>query len=1092
MANPQNPQFDSQGIINAIQGLQTLMQKNYDAITSLYTDNRSGGKGRYSGGMFGYSNTFTNKANVSELKEMLNLAREQKKSENSFSGLFFGGVNEARRNIEALKIDLKKTEDESNKTLDKLKQNLQSLGANVGNSFDDAIEAANKKLKDLDDRVKTLKDDLKSYGLKDGDEEDVLQLKDMEETLKSMKDLRDDLISKGEDTTEIDEQIKEQNIEIFNIQTKLKSKLGTNYTLLSQITNKAEELKETEDEKLGIENDTTNALNNQLEVTNKQINQAKALKSVVKEGFSEIVSGVKQIYNVGKQFAEAWMKVDTASSKFSRNIGMSKAGMEALRKNTINTIANTKMGIEYNVGMEDLIQLQQGYTSLIGRNIGITSNDQENMAAMNAVLGDKGGQLASNLENFGLSYSDAAKRAGKMFKEASEYGLSFEKYSDNFLQNIKLAQNYTFKNGLKGLESMAKKATAIKLDMQQIASFAEKVGTLQGAVETSAQLQVLGGPFARFSDPLGMLNESMTDMEGLMDRFTNMVGNLGRFNSQTGQVEVSAFNKQRIKTAAQAMGMGYEQVMESVQAQGRRNYIENQLKVGNRGFSDKEAEFIKNTATIQNGNAVISYLDAKGNRVEKDVNSISKGELNIARQQNQSQSDDIKDIAKDTRDMAGMLTGYQKRRDAVMAQAFEHVQQPVKSVINAIDDNVKAIVGITKTIAIGVGVIAAIKGVGTVAGALPQYFGLVKGGGKIGTPTPPGSSVSSSVSMGALNRAKFGRGIKQGWTQATKGGSFISKGGTIGKAGQVAGRMAKGAAVGGLLAEGIGQGGKLIINNINESNIEKGKYTKNSNEDFNHRTGANAFSKAGHFAAVGSTIGAIGGPVGMAIGAGLGALLGAGVGLYQGNKEKKEFEKQQQEEAIARMNGYPLTTNSVKSQLESGEFDLESGNFVINSATFEESIPRIRKANGGLLNGPSHSKGGMKVQGSNIEVEGGEFIVNKKSTAKNLDLLTQINSQNNNSSIIKPRIAENGGMLTVVPTSGVRSGSDGVKTTTKVDPITLNINGTIKLEGGNGQNVDITKELTRNPVFIRELTKLIEKQITINTKGGNVVNKGLM
>ena len=53
-------------------------------------------------------------------------------------------------------------------------------------------------------------------------------------------------------------------------------------------------------------------------------------------------------------------------------------------------------------------------------------------------------------------------------------------------------------------------------------SFADKVSTLQGAVETSASLQVLGGPFAQFSDPLGMLNEGLTDMESLFDRFQKM------------------------------------------------------------------------------------------------------------------------------------------------------------------------------------------------------------------------------------------------------------------------------------------------------------------------------------------------------------------------------------------------------------------------------------------------------------------------------------------------------------------------------------------------------------------------------------------
>lgn len=49
---------------------------------------------------------------------------------------------------------------------------------------------------------------------------------------------------------------------------------------------------------------------------------------------------------------------------------------------------------------------------------------------------------------------------------------------------------------------------------------------------------------------------------------------------------------------------------------------------------------------------------------------------------------------------------------------------------------------------------------------------------------------------------------------------------------------------------------------------------------------------------------------------------------------------------------------------------------------------------GGVVQGPSHAQGGVRGTGSfsNIEVEGGEFVVNKRSTAANMDLLRSINS----------------------------------------------------------------------------------------------------
>ncbi len=50
-------------------------------------------------------------------------------------------------------------------------------------------------------------------------------------------------------------------------------------------------------------------------------------------------------------------------------------------------------------------------------------------------------------------------------------------------------------------------------------------------------------------------------------------------------------------------------------------------------------------------------------------------------------------------------------------------------------------------------------------------------------------------------------------------------------------------------------------------------------------------------------------------------------------------------------------------------------------------------ADGGLLNGKRHSQGGMRIEGTNIEVEGGEYVINRESTNKNLGLVRYINSQ---------------------------------------------------------------------------------------------------
>lgn len=54
-------------------------------------------------------------------------------------------------------------------------------------------------------------------------------------------------------------------------------------------------------------------------------------------------------------------------------------------------------------------------------------------------------------------------------------------------------------------------------------------------------------------------------------------------------------------------------------------------------------------------------------------------------------------------------------------------------------------------------------------------------------------------------------------------------------------------------------------------------------------------------------------------------------------------------------------------------------------------IKPVKYAEGGLLSGPSHSKGGIPIGNTGIEVEGGEMVVSKKNTVKYIDVLTRIN-----------------------------------------------------------------------------------------------------
>ena len=1027
-----------------------------------------------------------NSKDIEELKRNLKEASAVLSNYTTVKGKLFGELQGDKARLETLKGELKDAEEEFSKAKIDLQRSLSSssdaffknlLGANSEKTFEKALE----KYDELKEKIEEFKRSLTEEEL--GEFYDAIANKDDNaiKNLETKKNYQDDLL----DLIQKEIELRGQIIPVLQAKNK---EIRTSVDVESQAAR------------------------------------------MRKQGWSDIKRGATEAFRIGKDFLDVWGKIDQAASKFAKTIGTGAVGMERLRKNAIESVQKGRFGAKYNVSADELIGLQETYSNTIGRNIQISASDQENMAAMFRVMGEGGGDFAAKLENFGLSYTDAANKAGKMFKEAGKYGISFDKYSKNVANNIKLAQNYTFKNGIKGLESMAKKATAMKLDMQQVASFADKVSTVEGAINTGAQLQVLGGSFAQFSDPMGMMNEALTDMEGLQDRFEKMIGGLGNFDAQKGEIAISAFDKQRIKVAAEAMGMSYDQVMETTMAKGRQKFIGGQI--ANKGYTEDEQELLKNIATVQNGKATVSYVDSSGKKQEVNLaeKSLSKTELEMIKQQTQSESDDIKDIATTLRGWDDVMQGTKKQYENTKAAAIERRGWGVKAkniVEHVAESNslLNSILGAVTAIKIGVAAWAVSNGVGKLIN------GRSGGAGRrvLETTTKPTSgggfknvweSTARSVGSGVLKSARVVKNAGKSLTKAgyntlgnifTKGGQGIQKVG-IGLA-KNGGKILK---VGGGIASGAISGVLTGIDEFGKGGKDYGKSAKGKSQNWK-KYGRTAGSAVG--AVAGTIIGGLAGPLGAAVGGYIGSELGKwagggfanqkrrakkaeefGIGgMLTGDYSVSELRKISKGKVVAgskleqklKANNDLDTAKDIK-QIKEQQANIDKQIVTANSIeiTTNDNIAtgKSSMANGGMLNGPSHAQGGMPILGSNIEVEGGEFVVNKRSAKKYQNTLNAINSMGNGG-IIKPRKMETGGSVIINQTGGKLGGqSFGIDKIT-VDPINVNVSGSIKLEGANGQKAELTADLLKNPQFISEITKLITKQMNINIHGANVINR---
>lgn len=651
-------------------------------------------------------------------------------------------------------------------------------------------------------------------------------------------------------------------------------------------------------------------------------------------GFKDISSSIRNMGQEIGDILEPWEKADKAASKYAKNVAMSAYGMKAMTKNTIDNVVNSHIGINYNIGTDELIEAQQKYIQSVGRGLSIDNTQQESLAAMTAVMGDKSTELAAAFENFGVNLNATADHSGKMFDKASKTGISFEKLTDNVAKNIKIAQNYTFKNGLKGLESMAAKAVALKMDMAQVAALADKVSSVEGSIDVASKLQVLGGPFASMADPLGMMNEGLNDMEGLMDRVTKMVGGLGNFNKSTGEVEVSSFNKKRVQAAAQAMGISYDQLMESVNAQAKRGEIEKQIgaSANAKGLSEDMQELLKNSATFdKNGKAGVSI-----NGEFKTLDQLKDSDYEELVKQTQSESDDIKDIAKMLRSFFEKKEGTKKQKEANQAQMTRGLGESASELVD--------IVGQTNWLLKGI-VIAQMAGsamnmLGNGTDIVRTFRGGGRGRGLRGltrNKAPRASEIIGNATR-RIDKTRLGRGLRILMkNKPEKAPEFIGKTTKIGKTRGVKAlrkvkqiknliKAGKGAKVLASVAKGAGK--KIpIVGGL----ISAGLSAFENKDKFKDRsTRGSAIGKtagAGVGAVLGGAVGTLLGPLGSIAGAAVGEWVGKHIGGFIGGIQDKRVTKnraivdnQLKEYGIERKGDYSVRNlKKINKALQNGE-----------------------------------------------------------------------------------------------------------------------------------------------------------------------------
>lgn len=339
-------------------------------------------------------------------------------------------------------------------------------------------------------------------------------------------------------------------------------------------------------------------------------------------------SGFQAISDYAKNFIPMWeknvteiIKLEDESYALGRIFGYTQDRLSDFSDGMFRT--NVIMS-ELGKNWEDFLKIQRSYMDTTGRSIQLTGSEGLNISALaqwTGISDEESARLAGNMQIFNKGAVESSESIFKMSQTAQSMGLSNQKFVKDLEKNLRLAQKYDFKNGTKGLMSMALFAQRTRMDMSQLDAILSgfHTGNIEDVITKAAQLNVLGGNAALISNPIGMLYDAYANPKGMGERVLQSISGMGFFNRNTGETEFGIAERMRIEQIAKAMGMSPENLTEMARQENKGREL-NRL-YGEKAFG-KYSERVKQQAYYENGEWKVNIMGESGETQAMSLSAI--------------------------------------------------------------------------------------------------------------------------------------------------------------------------------------------------------------------------------------------------------------------------------------------------------------------------------------------------------------------------------------------------------------------------------------------------------------------------------------
>jgi len=313
------------------------------------------------------------------------------------------------------------------------------------------------------------------------------------------------------------------------------------------------------------------------------------------------------------------VRTQQSSAEIAGLFGTTQQAVRGIREEI--AVATPRI-IELGGSTQDVLNIQRDIAQNLNTNVitlGETTSDLFTAAKAVGLSSENVGELVSGFRDAGIESAFIRDRIQDSVDIARAVGVNTGAVFKGVQSNLSKINEFGFQNGVQGLAKMSAQAAGLRISMDNVFRFADKVFDPEGATDMVAAFQRLGVAAGDLADPFRLMYLASEDVGELQNQVVQMTQKFTYFDEKSKEFKVFPNAKRDLRELATQMGISYDELVKMSIGQQKLNAIQKDFKFA--GIDEESKQFIANVAYLNKEGAYEVKLETGETKLVSELSN---------------------------------------------------------------------------------------------------------------------------------------------------------------------------------------------------------------------------------------------------------------------------------------------------------------------------------------------------------------------------------------------------------------------------------------------------------------------------------------